>query len=25
VILCLVLLAQFLGLLGEIISEWTRS
>lgn len=25
VILCLVLLAEFLGLLGEVISEWTRS
>jgi TRAP-type C4-dicarboxylate transport system permease small subunit len=24
VILCLVLLAEFLGLLGEVISEWTR-
>jgi TRAP-type C4-dicarboxylate transport system permease small subunit len=25
VILCLVLLAEFLGLLGEVVSEWTRS
>lgn len=24
VILCLVLLAEFLGLLGEVVSEWTR-
>ena len=24
VVLCLVLLAEFLSLLGEVISEWTR-